>query len=89
MEKYWEITPKRFNQYLDVYTELEEQRAREMDYSNYVLGKYVAFAMHDPKKYPRKPFLWKEEERKVMTPEEMEEVMKKNTITLGGTINGG
>ena len=89
MEKYWEISPKMFLKYLEVYKQLEENRAREMDYNNFNLGKYVAYAVNDPKKYPKKPFLYEEpEEKKVMTNEEMDRIMKRNTIILGGTVNG-
>lgn len=88
MERYWETTPKEYSQYVEVYTKLEERRAQEMDYDNFNLGKYIAFAVNDPKKYPKKPFLWEEDERKkVMTENEMDWMMRKNTIKMGGIIN--
>lgn len=88
MEKYWEITPKEFLKYLEVYKNMEENRAREMDYNNFNLGKYVNLAINNPKNYPKKPFLWEEEEKsKEMTEEEMDWMMRKNTIKLGGKIN--
>ena len=87
MERYWETTPKEFYRYLEIYKKVEENRARVMDYDNFNLGKYIAFAVNDPKKYPKKPFLWgSETEEKVMTNEEMERVMRLNTIKLGGTV---
>ena len=89
MDRYWSTTPRDYLRYLEVYNKLEETRAREMDYNNFSLGKYIAYAVNDPKKYPKKPFLWEEENKgKVMTGEEMDRIMKKNTIILGGTING-
>lgn len=63
-----------------------------MDLNNYNLGKYIAYAVNDPKKYPRKPFLndLKLEKKKVgedvMSGDEMERMMKLNTRLLGGKI---
>ncbi len=58
-----------------------------MDISNFNLGKYIAVAVNDPKKYPRKPFLEEDRaEEKVMTGEEMERIMQRNNIILGGTV---
>lgn len=66
----------------------EENRIREWDLMNYNLGKYIGIAVNDPKKYPRQPFLKKNEPvKKVMTSEEMEAIMRRNTIILGGKIN--
>jgi len=87
MERYWETTPKDFLRYSEIYSEIEKGRAREMDYNNFNLGKYIAYAVNDPKKYPKKPFLYEEEEIKEgMTGDEMEGIMKRNTIILGGTL---
>ena len=83
---YWETTPKRLEKYIKVYIEKEKQRVFEMDWNNYNLGKYVAFAFNSPKKYPSKPFLQEEKKSGVMTAKEMEEVMRRNTLTLGGKI---
>lgn len=58
-----------------------------MDLNNYNLGKYIAFAVNDPKKYPKKPFLAdKEAKKEVMTDSEMDKIMRANTITLGGKV---
>ncbi len=57
----------------------------EMDYNLWVLGKYLAFSYHDPKKYPKKPFLAKEEE-KAKDDKEMERIARRNTIIMGGFI---
>jgi len=63
-----------------------------MDLNNFNLGQYVSIAFNNPKGYPSQPFLAKEEslqeEPKDMSVEEMERVMLKNTIILGGTTNG-
>ncbi len=86
METYWNITPKQFEKYVEVYMQKEKERAEEMDLNNYNLGKYVAFAVNDPKRYPKRPFLQSRDEMKPMTSEEMEDIMKRNTLILGGTI---
>lgn len=59
-----------------------------MDASNFNLGKYISIAVNNPKKYPRKPFLYKPKLKK-MTLEEMEKNAKRNTKLLGGTIKNG
>jgi len=88
MARYWLTTPKEYSQYIEAYTKIEEGRAREMDYNNFNLGKYIAYAFHDPKKYPKQPFLKEGEniEKKDMTGEQMDKRMRRNTIILGGTL---
>lgn len=81
------MQPVRFEKYLNAFKKEKEMLAEEMDTGNYNLGKYLMLAYHKPKSYPSKPFLQKVKLRP-MTPQEMEEVMKKNTVILGGTING-
>lgn len=41
---------------IDGYVERLEDYAKSEDALNHALGKYVGFAMNDPKKYPEKPF---------------------------------
>lgn len=53
---------------------------------NYMLGKYVAWAVNDPKHYPIAPFTDKNAELKVMSDEEMEIQARRNTIKMGGVI---
>ena len=58
---------------------------QEADYLHFLLGKYIAFAVNDPKKYPRSYFLDKLGEEKVsrtMTPEQMEEVARRISSKL-------
>ncbi len=87
LNTYWETTPKKFEKFVNVYIKKEEERAREMDLNNFNLGKYMAFAVNDPKKYPKKPFLWEEkEESRIMTGEEMDKMMRRNNLILGGTV---
>lgn len=66
-----------------MYKALKQKRVndyKELDYLNFLLGKYIAFAVNDPKKYPKTPFLENfGEERKIqaMSPEQMEEIAKR------------
>lgn len=41
---------------IDGYVERLEDYAKSEDALNHALGKYISFAMNDPKKYPEKPF---------------------------------
>ena len=52
-----------------------------------MLGKYIAYAFNDPKKYPSKPFLENDTDLKPMTDDEMELQARRNTIKMGGVIN--
>lgn len=54
---------------------------------NYLLGKYIAFASNDPRKYPKKPFLADLDKPRVMTAEEMERQARRITKKLNGTKN--
>jgi hypothetical protein len=88
VSEFWEITPRQFQKYIEVYQSKQEQRGKEIDCHNYNLGKYIAMAFHAPRKYPRKPFLAEPEmpRSSVMTGEEMDRAMRRNTILLGGEI---
>jgi hypothetical protein len=56
LETYWKETPKIFQKRVEVYQEMREEQARESDAINYNLGVYIALAVNNPKKYPKKPF---------------------------------
>lgn len=86
LNDYWNKPPRTFKKYIKIYMKKEEERVKEWDYLNYLLGKYIAYAVNDPKKYPRKPFLQKETQSNVMTNEDMERIARLNTIKLGGKI---
>jgi len=76
LSEYWNLNPKQFQKYLDVYKLKREQEVQEKDYLNYLLGHYIAYSFNNPKKYPKKPFLNKKTKSN-MTDEEMErEAMK-------------
>lgn len=85
---YWSLNPKQWLKYVKVYNEKEKQRIEEQDALNYVLGKYIAYAVNDPKHYPSKPFTQKTTQLEPMTDEEMERQARRNTIKMGGVING-
>jgi len=86
IDEYWDLTVSEYEKYIEAYKVRKEMEAKEMDVNNYNLGKYIAIAFNNPKKYPRRPFL-QEEEKKMMTAEDFDRVMRRNTILLGGKIN--
>lgn len=84
---FWSLNPKQWAKHIKVFNEREQQRLKEKDLFNYMLGKYVAYAFNDPKHYPSKPFTDKDTDLKPMTDEEMEKQARRNTIKMGGVIN--
>lgn len=83
---FWTLTPKQFEKYVKVFNKKEEMRFKEVDLFNYILGKYVAYAVNDPKHYPSKPFTEKATQLEPMSDEEMERQARRNTIKMGGVI---
>lgn len=83
---FWSLTPKQWAKHIKVFNQKEQQRLKEKDLFNYMLGKYVVFAFNDPKKYPDKPFTEKNTDLEPMTDEEMERQARRNTIKMGGVI---
>lgn len=84
---YWdELTPNRYKALLEAYIQKEKNRAKEIDLFNYYLGRYVMHAFHDPKKYPKKPFLQESELSKEMSSSDMAARARMITRALGGTI---
>ena len=86
---YWSLNPKQWAKHIKVFQQKENQRLKEKDLFNFMLGKYVAYAFNDPKRYPSKPFTEKNTDLKPMTDEEMEKQARRNTIKMGGVINDG
>lgn len=84
---FWSLNPKQWVKHIKVFNEKEKQRIEETDMFNYILGKYVAYAVNDPKHYPNKPFTQKDTDLKPMSDEEMEKQARRNTIKMGGVIN--
>jgi predicted ribosome quality control (RQC) complex YloA/Tae2 family protein len=60
LTEYWLITPYELELRLKVYQDKSEARVMEQDTLNHLLGRYIAYAVNDPKKYPKYPFLKKE-----------------------------
>jgi len=83
---FWSLNPKQWEKYVKVFNEKEKMRLKEADTLNYVLAKYIGFAVNDPRHYPSKPFSDKDTELKPMTDEEMEKQARRNTIKMGGVI---
>lgn len=51
------MTPKEGQKYFEAYAKKTDQELKKMDVANYILGKYVMYAVNDPKKYPEHPIL--------------------------------
>ena len=83
---FWSLNPKQFAKHDEVFKKKEQERLKEKDLFNFMLGKYIAYAFNDPKKYPSKPFTEKDTDLKPMTDEEMEKQARRNTIKMGGVI---
>lgn len=83
---FWSLTPKQWAKHIKVFKDKEQQRLKEKDLFNYLLGKYVAYAFNDPKHYPSKPFTDRCSHLDTMTDEEMEKQARRNTIKMGGVI---
>ena len=83
---FWSLNPKQWAKHIKVFTEKEQQRLKEKDLFNFILGKYIAYAFNDPKHYPSKPFTERDTDLKPMTDEEMEKQARRNTIKMGGVI---
>ena len=88
LEYFWRLNVKQWIKHIQAFNETESRRAKEIDQLNHILGKYISFAYHDPRKYPNTPFLSSqiEEPLRDMTTEEMEKMAKYNTIKKGGQI---
>lgn len=84
---FWSLNPKQWAKHIEVFNKKEQNRLRETDLLNHILGKYIAYAFNDPKHYPDKPFTEKNTDLKTMTDEEMERQARHNTIRMGGVIN--
>ena len=83
---FWSLTPKQFEKHVKVFKQKEDNRFKEIDLFNYILGKYIAYAVNDPKHYPSKPYTQKDTDLKPMSDEEMEKQARRNTIKMGGVI---
>lgn len=83
---FWSLDVKQYTKHVRIFNEKEKQRIKEIDGLNHILGRYIAYAMNDPKHYPKQPFTHKDTELKPMTDEEMEKQARRNTIKMGGVI---
>ena len=88
MEEYWNMNRRQFDKCVKVFNKKIEEDLKKSDAMNHALGRYIAFAFHDPKHYPEKPFSNHETVKDKMTDEEMEMQARKITMALGGKVNG-
>lgn len=84
---FWSLTPKQWIKHIKVFNEKEKEKIKEKDIFNHMLGQYIGWAVNDPKNYPKKPFMEKEEKVKHSSIEEMEKMARINTLKMGGVIN--
>ncbi len=85
-EQHWDITPTVWNKYAKAY----QEKMKEKDLFNHMLGKYISYAVNDPKKYPKKPFLrdaFGQEKKKAMGNDEMIQAFKGLNRKLKGKFN--
>ena len=86
---FWSLNVKQFMKHIKVYNQKEKERIQEIDSLNHVLGKYIGWAINDPKHYPKKPYSDKSTEPlRKMSIDEMEKQARINTMRMGGVING-
>lgn len=78
---------KQYEKHIKVFNRKTEEELKASDAINHALGRYIAIAFHDPKKYPEKPFSY-HEEQKDMTDDDMEKQAMRITMALGGKVNG-
>lgn len=82
------MNPRQWNKHIKIFNEKEQQRIKEKDTLNYLLGKYIAYSFNDPKHYPNEPFTDTNEKKlKPISDDEMEQIAKYNTAMMGGVIN--
>jgi len=86
MAMFYDMDMGDFEVFIKAYEERQEEQMEIQDALNHLLGRYIGYAVNDPKKYPKKPFLHKKPAPKVMTSEAMERIAKNVTIKNGGTI---
>lgn len=89
LEYFWEINPRIFNKYINVYKKKKEEEIQQIDTLNFLLGKYIAYAFNDVKHYPKKPFLEDDKPKGEMQVSDMERNAMFNVMKLGGKINDG
>ena len=59
LKGYWELTIGDFLDCIEGYRRRLQQEQELQDSVNYLLGQYISYAVNDPKKYPKNPFLSK------------------------------
>lgn len=84
---FWSLNVNQYTKHIRVFNKKQQEELQKIDSNNFMLGKYIGFAVNDPKNYPQQPFSAVETtSSKVMTDDEMEKQARRNTIMLGGVI---
>ena len=84
------MNPRILEKYIEAHAKKRELDLKILDQANHMLGRYISFAHHDPKNYPKEPAFNNvgKPKSKTMTPDEMEKRMRWNTLAMRGNING-
>lgn len=84
---FWSLNVNQYKKHVNVYNKKQKQAFQDTDYLNYILGKYISFAVNDPKHYPSKPVLQEQKQHnRIMTDEEMKKQIIHNHIRMGGVV---
>ncbi len=85
LDYFWSLTPKQYEKHQNIYLKVQEQELKKQDSLNWALGRYISFSVHEPNKYPKKPFTTLEEQKQ-QTDIDMEQQAMLITAQLGGNI---
>lgn len=83
---FWSLNVNQYLKHVRVFNQMQKEHVQQVDALNHILGRYIAYAFNDPKKYPKEPYTHKDTTHDVMTDEEMEQQALRNTIMMGGVV---
>lgn len=63
IDEYWNLSPAEFRNCVAGFNSRQKAEIERADTLNHILGRYISFAVNDPKHYPRKPIVAKNAHR--------------------------
>ena len=63
IDEYWNLSPAEFRNCVAGFNSKQKAEIERADALNHILGRYISFAVNDPKHYPRKPIVAKNAHR--------------------------
>jgi len=75
------MTPRIIEMVFEAYQKRVERQLQLIDNTNYLLGRYIAIAVNDPKKYPSEPVLYKKSRASMST--DIEAALRRVALGLG------